>query len=122
MSDSSRWRRQLKDGEQLYVSHLPGKRSLIAWANSRALAEIGRRRLEPEHVGVRRVRASGRSRRRGLADAEEALGGSLARDERRACSSTSLVRSEAESESVRATRTVGTSSTSQPAAPQRGCG
>ena len=77
-----------------------------------ACAEIGRRRLAPDEVGVRRVGEAARDRasRRRSCMLEEALGRALARSMNGwSRSSMSLVRSFALSASVRATSTVGTS-------------
>ena len=61
MVASSRWRFQLKDGEQLYASSLPGNLAWIASANSLRLSQVGRGRLHPQHVCERRVRQPARN-------------------------------------------------------------
>ena len=72
----------MNDGEQLYVSTC--RELLVDRLRELAgLTEVGRRGLEPQHVGVRRVgERAGDGGVEPFADAEEALGGPLTGDER----------------------------------------
>ena len=102
-------RRRAVVGEQLAREALVDRLRELA-----RLAEVGRRRLEPEQVGVRRVgERRGRSRSRARSGRGRSPPASARPSTNAAsASSTSLVSSVADSASVRATRTVGTSQTS----------
>ena len=82
MSASSRCRLQLKDGEQLYASSLPGNCARIACDELARLAQVRRRGLAPDQVGIRRVGEAARDRGLDPAlDPEVALGRALAGEE-----------------------------------------
>ena len=79
MVASSRFFFQLKLGEQLYASSLPGNFAWIALGELPRLREVRRARLAPDQVGVRGVGEAARDGGLDAAlDAEEALGRALA--------------------------------------------